>query len=324
MKIRIFSSVILIFLSFINSAIFAEEETPILIKADRERIYKIDPLTGDENLIFKSDRIIHRLSLSPDNEFITFIDKDTLIIMNFEGQELHRVGGIDAIDAIKRYSWSPDGRIAYLTFVQKSPDYSYRYPTGLWIFNLETKEKEKIADMVFDVEWANFDTCIYFSDRKKVYKWDPRVEKIESTNFKGIKFSPDGKYYSTYNTEIEPYGYRLYQTSDNEDITSQLIKATGEESKYLTKYPYPEWLNGTNHLLLYIKKVYKLKDPERVISVITGVQSVTNFIYDPGKDKIIKKFSGDPTKLLCNNNQFIYIIKNDNLVFEIIPKEYLK
>ena len=124
--------------------------------------------------------------------------------MVFEKTTLHIIGvagnEIDAIDDVRQFSWSPDGRqLAYVT-----GDYRGGYEdygnSRTWIWDLTDQSKKEISRRGYYVNWAAFDSRIYLWEKiarvaGKVYAYEPVAESLAETPHKSIYFSPTGNYY---------------------------------------------------------------------------------------------------------------------------------
>jgi|GEM_PF-6116092 len=209
----------------------------------RRAIYAQKLSTGEQEILWKGERYLSDISLSPDGQIIAFIEhwwhenvpaenanyRDRrytnareIVTYYYENQKLTLISAegrfIRAIDRVRRYVWSPDGaRIAYIT-----GNYTEDYPgfrtTGTWIMDLTSDTAQKICETGYEVEWARFDGNIYIDtyDDRGVLRYDPRSSKLEPASYKGIYFSDDGKYYYAPSREGTDFG--LYSTESGENL----------------------------------------------------------------------------------------------------------
>ncbi len=309
-------------------------------------ITKLNISTRQPQKIYKSDKYwVHSLTVSPDNKYIAFIEETqpkytrngyevaphySLAVINTEGKLISRVE-----QDVKKYVWNPQGdKIAFLTFAPKDPDYEFKYPTGVWIFDISTLKKKKIAEKGIEINWANFDKNIYFLDRKKVFRWNPNTEQLDSTKFQDIYFSPDGKYYlRLWKDEGKPI--QLFETSSNKEIftikaykkllpagdtTESFPKNIGDLwSSHDLDTPH-SWVFNQGHYLLFTKAevIIETKGEGPVKAIKSReVKDIRNFIYDPEQRRVIKEFEGSISSWIGDGSRIILEHKGE-IIFEEI------
>ena len=184
------------------------------------------------------------------------------------------------------YSFSPNGdAIVYSEQIPGAPwDPSPTppgYKGGLWLYDFNQKTKKRIdtkvsgwesnwSRYVWDLNWSEHDGNIYVTDHRDVFRYNPKTGKGEIIPYKGIYFSPDGKYYVR--TGIESPA-SLYRTYDNKRMSEwENIIIAESESKYSEIY-----------LGFWSKKLN---------SVVFRITNTENVIFDVGKGKVIGKFYG--------------------------------
>lgn len=193
------------------------------------------------------------------------------------------------IDASGPSYFSPDGgAIVFLS------DYPNRYGAGLgeppagyesgvWIYNFRSRTKTKIdvgKMRDYDPVWSMHDGNIYFDDFSKVVRYNVSKRQVQAVPYKGIYFSPDGKYYT--DTPNEGYS-KIYRTSDNKEMIgwrNAILKATGQspvpESDVYSLY-FQTWSNKLNMA---------------IFNCGTAQNPKLNVVFDPKIGKVVGKFNG--------------------------------
>jgi len=180
------------------------------------------------------------------------------------------------------YSFSPDGNaIVYAEdyIGETGSAIPPGYQGGLWLYDFNTKTKKRIDTLGVvtggdyrpqDVNWSAHDGNIYYTDYDKVFQFNVKASKGEIVPYKGIYFSPDGKYYV--GTPYEVGTNYLYRTSDNREMVEweTTIKAVNKDSDYIY---FEFWSKKLN-------------------AVIFRISNTENVIFDVGKGKVIGKFYG--------------------------------
>lgn len=123
----------------------------------------------------------------------TQYQKWRLFVVDLAGKE------ILVQDSVWRFAWAPDGKkiawISGILYEGKGLPKSYR----LQIYDIEKRTTRDLGPSdEIDLSWSIFDGRIYSMRRKyKVSRINPENGSRTATNYKGIFFSPDGKYYFT-------------------------------------------------------------------------------------------------------------------------------
>lgn len=287
-------------------------------------ISKLDLSTMQSQKVYKSDKYwVHSLTVSPNNKYIAFIEEAqpkykrdgyeippqyNLVILDASGNMINH------IDAdIKKYSWNPNGeKIAYLTFAPCDPDYQYKCPTGAWVFDIGTDKKTKVIDRAYEMNWAIFDSAVYLYDHKKVIRWNSLLDKLDTTDYKDIYFSPDGKYYLHFPKYEESFPVQLYLAETNKNVSNKLPEDLGN---------LIGWVYRSGHFLLFTKAEVTTKtEGEGPIKVIKSreIKNVTHSIYDPDNRRILKKFDGSISSWISDGCQII-VEEKEKVRFEEIP-----
>ena len=127
------------------------------------------------------------------------------------------------IGKVVDYRWSPDGK----SLVYMMGDYvgSRRRGETIGIYHVDKHKDKKIItspDSLYwrFLRWAAFDSNIYIGDLShlgtRVFRLDVNNKKIIPTDYQGIMFSPNGKYYFDHSSEGEPV--ILYERLTNKEI----------------------------------------------------------------------------------------------------------
>ena len=208
--------------------------------------------------LYRGDGLISQLKLSPDDNFISFIeyvdtddadpmlatstlryvatDGETSTIYRYRQFMLHILKFTGepsaAYPRVQRYSWSPDStQVACITgnIGEDAPGFT---SDGVYIHNAEgpiAYQGAAIFDNGIDVAWANHDGNIYIrTDGRKqelaseedplVIVFDTAKQNAFKTAYEDIYFSTNGSYY--YAPSRHGGTFRLFRTSDNADITA--------------------------------------------------------------------------------------------------------
>jgi len=92
-------------------------------------------------------------------------------------------------------AWSPDS--SKLAYVSASYETEEVVPTGVWVYDLETKQSRKLNDRGRVITWAAFDGMIYteaYVGGNPIQRIDPATGEAEETEYESLDFSPDGKF----------------------------------------------------------------------------------------------------------------------------------
>ncbi len=299
-------------------------------------ILKLNPLTRKSEPIFlvKESFYLQTLSVSPNDSLIAVVrtkrgeisiekkgyevlPKNNLIILDRNGNLLYTFE-----EDIRKVAWSPGSdKLACIAGTYHEGGFGFT-PTGVWVYDINTGEKKKIAERARQIRWAEFDNNIYF----KKYRYNPETDKIDTTNFKDIYFSPNGKYYFVPSNPEAETEFQLYETATNKEIKgfkSQLKKQIDREG--IIKII--DWVRRRDSSLLVSVVLYEkkptVKVSEKEYAIPTEkskIQSITNFIYDIEKDQVIKEFEGIHTKWI-RSGKTIIIEREGKIAFEELPKE---
>jgi WD40 repeat protein len=275
---------------------------------DPRNIYIVNKITGDKRFIYQSPKAyVDWISVSPNREFIAGIEpedstKNRLLIIDPKGNITHLI-----IDDVRKYDWSPDGeKIAYITGTYYEGGVGFM-TTGVWIFNLRDHSKTQIKKDFphqtvkttggelfegggFQINWTEHDSNIYIQDFGHVggvYRYNTKISKSEKVDYKGIDFSPDGKYYARSIPELD---YQVYLAETNEPVTERL-SARFKDLRFL-----PTWVPDEKHYLQIVKVDFIVEPviPGRQGGKILGVRQKKYTIYDIETDQIIKEWIEKP------------------------------
>ncbi|MBI4558784.1 MAG: PD40 domain-containing protein [Candidatus Hydrogenedentes bacterium] len=186
-------------------------------------LYLLDLATGTHRRLWQGRRAIEDVLISPSAEYVAIRESETddlhtpvllyLRVLNNEGNSVLEVADV------YRFAWCPDGKfLAYITGRARDGRFT---PTGVWIYEVGKAPGSLILSDGAEVSWAEFDGMLYILAYSPagpvVYKYSPSDKRLSETNYHGIWFSRDGKYY--YFTSNEGGPFRLYLRESNEDIT---------------------------------------------------------------------------------------------------------
>ena len=174
------------------------------------------------------------------------------------------------------FSFSPKGdAIVYAEDIPGEPGSPAPpgYQGSVWLYNFNTKAKKKIdvnLRLIRDINWSEHDGNIYITNNQYVYLYDVKKGKGDIVPYKGIYFSPDGKYYCDY----EMASSNIYRTSDNQKMIDWK-KTINERSN---------WNDSSMIFQFWSKKLNA-----GIFSVRGGI----NVIFDINEGKVIGEFNGD-------------------------------
>ena len=292
-------------------------KTEIFVK-DNSGIYKNDS-DGNHILVYrgKKDYIdTYMTGLSPDNKHMAIVEikegiteksdykvlpRNNLVICDINGNVNHMID-----DDVRKLSWSPDGsKIAYITGTYHEGGRGFR-PTGVYIFDIINGSRKPITKDFphstrlegvsggYAINWAVHDGNIYIMEsdsRGGNYMYDVRSGKTRQVDYKGINFSPDGKYYLAI---IPEGGNYLYESTTNIDISAMVKPVIGG-------LPF-SWLSDRKHHLKTTKIIYEAEpggkaDSGRQRAMLASERKIKEkrfFIYDVEKSEIVDKWIEKP------------------------------
>jgi len=322
MKKTIYS--IFLICATISSMVFAVAKlnqnsiSEFVVKRDlkeRKTLYKKDLFTQKVSLLFTTDKtFIQNVQISADNTYISLIETDrdrsdninSLVILNQDGSLNVRLD-----ENIREYLWCPDqDKIAYISGVYSEEGEPVDFfPTGLYIYDVQMKKKTKIENalMPYVLHWVKtskenflYMRTITRDPEKRILRYNVQENKVETTDSKGIMYSPDGKYYVVFSYEAgyidcdkpSEYGFctRFFEANTNKQID-------GMPSEFLAE-PIG-WVYNQGHLFMYSKKEYYYAEKtfERGNETFTRkmkqeVKSAKNYVYDVESKKQVQQYDG--------------------------------
>jgi len=258
----------------------------------KHQLWLADVVGGERRLLYESGlakegtrRPIMFISFSPDSTWVTFLE--------FQGHEPENYLGTDCLRWISVSSgkqgemqdtfdcaWCPDAtRFAYITGVaQETVDPCLS--NGLWIYDLESGTSKKIRSSATQIAWAAFDGNLYFMDEQTegmgntVFKYDDTKGETSSTEYRGILFSPTGKYYVV-ETGDGPAPLAIISRRENKETTSLGAKPF---SRGLASRLIPvAWLDNQRLYCYSIECVSKKDGCDNVFDAMTGKSIETNY-----------------------------------------------
>ena len=293
---------------------------------DKKRLYRLDVNTNEKKLVYQAEEdFILEISVAPSDTLIallvmqegvtppdtfdyTVLPKNSIVFINPEGKQIAKLD-----EDVRKFSWSPEGeKIAYIIGTYYEGGVGFK-TTGVWIFNLRNGSKKEIKkdfphptikDLKgkdiegggYDITWAVHDSNIYIQEFEYLggnYMYNTKTGKTEKVAYKGIHFSPDGKYYLALSSMEYP---RVYVSSTNEEITEQVKSRLGD-------VPW-NWIPDQKHHMLAVKVDYEPSaldsigpgKPKAMKRVERKIRQKTHFVYDVEKDQIIKEWVEKPER----------------------------
>ncbi len=236
-------------------------------------ILAIDPDSLGAKTIYRGSQnvLIDQLKPSPGaNNFVGFIEINsehmrpgdlgyalrTLVVINSLGKVIAKA------ESVICFAWSPSGDSIVFT---KGLDYGGHETKleGIWVFRLSDPAHPRRISLLgaSDINWTDFNGRIYIAARE-VYEIDPKDNHARLTNFRGIYFSPDGRFY--FRPNYEGTGFELHETSSGRTISLKSIQQ-----------------NVVNY--------YKWVSPDQIV---IGDITFEKKMIDPTSGSVRKSFSG--------------------------------
>lgn len=152
-----------------------------------------------------------------------------LVILDVHGKVLAKV------KQVLDFAWSPSSdSIAFI----RGRDYGGMElkPEGVWLLELKNRFRETMMmpDSAAEISWAIHNGKVYVRWRY-IHEIDLRSKTIRRTDFNGMYFSPDGRFY--YKPNYEGVGFALFETRSNRNITPRMIERE--------KVNFEKWLSNT-------------------------------------------------------------------------------
>lgn len=203
--------------------------------------------------------------------------------------------------------WSPNsGKVAYILGEWVGNDDQPRNTTsscrgscpekGVWIYDIDTQTKLKINITGHVLSWPAFDNNLYIDTTYKagnIFRYHPDTGKLEQTPYKGLDFSPTGKYYLADAWDTEPA--HVYQREPH-----KYLKEIDEKiNKVGNAHGHIEWLGDGHSLIISDKQ--------------SGIKYI---IYDVEKGKVTKTIDG--AFLGLNKAKDRVVVMKDIDKFEVI------
>ena len=267
------------------------------------KIYKIDLKDNSVVIFYEGDtKGMSWLSMSPDRKYIAVIkdwERKNAEIYVIDKKLKMRSFSISEPDGIVEYVWSPDSKkIAYIAGV--IGERNVVKSTGVWVYDIEKKEKKRIAARGSDIEWVKSgEIHVIDYDYKKGKSGSPINEVYESGVYRyelglvpgkkvlGNDFSLDGRYsigpkYWNYSPmsfeERAKIHYSIYDLQRGIAIPEDKLSNIFVDPKTIT-WGYFYWVKG-NRLVL---------EAERAIK---GALGIYQLICDVENDRVLRAVKG--------------------------------
>jgi hypothetical protein len=275
-------------------------ETALIYETTADFIYsgntKLSP-TNDYIAVIETKRGV----VPPGGIDYSILPENNLVIIDTFGNIICSTG-----DNARRYSWSPDGKkLAYIAGTYIEGGFGFR-TTGVFLIDVPSCIKRKIVKDYphptadgdegggYDLNWAVHDSNLYVQEYPALggnYSYDPKTGKTKQVAYKGIYFSPDGRYYFSLDPEVLQVD--LYVTATNEDITSRVRQQIREIPA--------GWVPDRPHHLLstiieYDRKPEDTSGVHKARAFPAGkypVKEKTFLLYDVEKDSVVKEWTED-------------------------------
>ncbi|MGH7288708.1 MAG: hypothetical protein ACREI8_11890 [Myxococcota bacterium] len=167
---------------------------------ESRRLYERDVATGQERLVYEAPSgLMTRYLPSPDGTRIA-------VLVHADGHYYFRVLAasgrvLSEVADVQDIAWERSGKyLAVTRGVWDNRDVFRSH--GTWLLEPDSESLKKVFSGGWYVAWAQFDGALYVLDRvewnslgDRVIRIDPGTWNVEETAFKGIYFSPSGRYY---------------------------------------------------------------------------------------------------------------------------------
>ncbi|MCD6249475.1 MAG: PD40 domain-containing protein [candidate division Zixibacteria bacterium] len=240
--------------------------------------------------------------INKEQGYYDVLPRNNLVICDLKGTVLRSTD-----DDVRNLSWSPDGsKIAYITGTyREGPVFR---ADGALVLDVETGDKIQIIKdfphqsvsgcpgVGYSLNWATHDGNIYIQDATPCggnYMYNTQSGKTVAVPYKGIHFSPDGKYYLAI---IPEDGNYLYETATNRDITDETRAVLGG-------MPY-SWILDRDHHLYGGKTTYvsppsddTASERQIVRAYAKGERKIKEkrvLVYDVEKREIVEEWVEKP------------------------------
>jgi dipeptidyl aminopeptidase/acylaminoacyl peptidase len=305
-------------------------ESTIKSKEDSFRIYKIDLASNSKVIFYEINKsTIDSLILSQDNKYIAVTrgekyPKTEIVIIDKKQRTIKY--SINVPEGIIAYAWSPDSkRIAYVTGQPDPAEMRGLISNGVWVYDLEKKEKKKIGQSALAIEYLpSGDLCLSM-DRDKMHAYksicyrdiNGEIRKIEK---KGINISLDGRY------SIDPqYIDYMPMTKEDEESThlayydlktGKKIKSSSLDKIY-TEMPRIMWgpvlwLKGNR---IVVQKIMHI-DPKNLGSgVASNVRDI--LICEIENNKVLKELKGNVVGVNSDRSKFVVYLNGKFLAVDV-------
>lgn len=205
-----------------------------------EKLYWI-AMDGEAHLFFKADAAIARFARS--NVGYVAVNKSgyRLDIVRPDGILIRSFDGIMTMAPNSIFSWSPDGhKIAFIE-AQKTEGIVSYIPRGVYIFDIDKNEVEKISDFAMELNWSRHDGNIYLqstfgkNEPPEFQRYNPKTKKTEKAPRDSIYYSDSGRFCIVGKWDSDGADNYIYDGQANQFVTRG---GRDGESVYTIDYVY--------------------------------------------------------------------------------------
>jgi hypothetical protein len=262
--------------------LFGEESTV-------NTIYKWDAGSGEQSTICRRPQILNYLAVTEEG-LIAFIvhkgreEHSVLSVVDVWGNLLHEVKGDSWIwDCC----WNPDGSsILYITGKMREAERKYDEPK-VFLYRLKDAKSELLVEKGYEITWAAFDERIYLYEPQStpcVSAFNVKTREIEPTDYRNIRFSPEGTYYFDRLFEA-PGSLSIYVRETNEAVGPSVARLALERLEPI------RWFDDKSLICLQQIGPRWILHPTYILNVETGqIRKGHNYIlenYQPGTAVVI-------------------------------------
>jgi Tol biopolymer transport system component len=302
---------------FLASPFAGTLRSDVTLSEEGKKIIKHHP-DGSRAVIFETKKSIGRgLEISPSRKYVAIVEtsegvikganygispRNNLVICDTAGVVLFSID-----DDVRKLSWSPDGhKIVYITGSYYEGGIGFR-ADGLYVVDLldgirkpitKDFQHDSIKDYLgqgYDVNWSPHDSNVYVREFESCggnYMYDTKTGKTRQVPYKGINFSPNGKYYLEVNSEDDN---RVYETATNRNLSDTVKTA-------MPLIP-DSWVPDRNHHLLFGTTTYEdyttsgeKVDPNKIAYVVgeLRVKEKRFYLYDVEQRRVVEEWVEKP------------------------------
>ena len=225
------------------------------------------PTTDESITVWQSDHWVTAVKESSKGlvAFLERLDNEQqLRVLNIE----EITGGVIA-GPVHTFCWSPEGDCLAYGLGSTDEEAMYGYASkGVYVFDLDSKQREKILPEGYRLYWAEFDGRLYYEQESGVHAWQPSTGQTMKTPYLSTNFSPQGTYY--YVAGGIDWPAEIYLRKAHKKLSC--TETSPIDMRFLWRLGLGPW--ATNTLLMGSGRIIPpgaTSTPDYIIDVTTGV-----------------------------------------------------